>query len=609
MSIRAVAFGGCFMATLSCNQAPPVPENPKPFGAPDFGTTTTQGVSPPPISGGTLLVSHDGKKAIAADSDRDLVTFVDLASAVVQAQSKLSRGDEPGRLVEDNGGNVYVALRGSGELATFSLASGQLLERRPVCAQPRGVAYDGTLDQIVVVCATGELVTFPTGLGPALQTVVVEPDLRDVVVEGASLFISKFRTAEILRTSRNGSIVQRVALPSDLPGHTAALAWRMRETQDHRLFVTYQLDSTSFISTTPGGYGNSGPGGIAPGPLRPVPVGGGGPIASSGGGGGVVVAAVATLSTTDMTVAPAEVQLGAIVLPVDLALSPAQADTATVVIAAANWRSKIAPAYTTLAAAIAPAAVDGQLIAAEIAVDGTILLQSREPARLYVVKPGRQNVGDQILNAITLSDVSRDDTGHAIFHTNSGTGLACASCHGEGGDDAQTWNFNGVKARRTPSLLGTVKGTAPYHWDADFADLTALAHEVYTRRMGGALLRPDQLSALKGWLEQLPAPRRPPVVDDNARARGKALFEGKAGCSTCHSGSSYTNNATMDVGTGGAFQVPPLVGVGARAPLLHAGCATTLLERFTKCGTPAHANATTLQGTEIQDLVVFLETL
>ena len=610
VSVRAAAFGAGLAASLSCNQAPPIPENPTPFGAPDFGTTTTQSVSPPPISGGTLLVSHDGKTAVAADPDRDLVTFVDLAGAVVRTQSKLSPGDEPGRLIEDSGGNVYVALRGSGELATFSLASGQLLGRRPVCAQPRGIAYDASLDQIIVACATGELVTFPTGLGPAVQTVVVEPDLRDVVVDGASLFISKFRTAEILQTSRTGSIVQRVSLPTDLPGHTAALAWRMRETQDHRLFVSYQVDSTSFISTTPGGYGNSGPPGAAPGPLRPGS-GGGPPLtaAGTGGDGGVAVAAVATLSTTDMTVAPTGVRLGAIVLPVDLALSPTQTDSATVVIAAANWRSKIAPAYTTLAAPVAPAAVDGQLIAAEIAVDGTILLQSREPARLYVVKPGGGNRADQILSEITLSDVSRDDTGHAIFHTNSGAGLACASCHGEGGEDAQTWNFNGVKARRTPSLLGTVKGTAPYHWDADFADLTALAHEVYTRRMGGVLLKPDQLSALKGWLEQLPAPRRPPVVDESARARGKALFEGKAGCSTCHSGSSYTNNATMDVGTGGEFQVPPLVGVGARAPLLHGGCAATLLERFTKCGTPAHGDETTLQDAEIQDLVVFLETL
>ena len=48
--------------------------------APGFGTPVTCGTLPPPISGGTLIVSRDGTRAIAADPDCDVVYVVDLAS-------------------------------------------------------------------------------------------------------------------------------------------------------------------------------------------------------------------------------------------------------------------------------------------------------------------------------------------------------------------------------------------------------------------------------------------------------------------------------------------------------------------------------------------------
>jgi mono/diheme cytochrome c family protein len=621
------AVVGVLFGALGCNAAPPVPDNPVPALAPDLGTTTTLADSPPPISGGTLLLSRDGTTAIAADPDRDFVSFVDLASGAVRARTDLSAHDEPGRLVEDMGGLVHVALRGSGELATFSLATGALLGRRAVCAQPRGVAYDSEFDQVVVACATGELVTLPAASGPALQVQTIEPGLRDVVIDGDSIFLSKFRTAEVLRLTRNGDIVQRTSLPAD-GGNSPAMAWRMRASPDHQLYVAYQIDSTSFVPTTPGGYGNAGSGGSTAFPGSPGSGPGVGVVFASGGGGsaglsgfnpngGIVRTAVASLSMPDLTPTPLAGPSAANVLPVDLALPPAGGPIGSVpvLVAAGNWKSALTSAYATLApgpvgpfSGATPAAIDGQVIATEIRQDGTILLQSREPAVLYFVRPGITGQPDVVVSSTTLSDVSREDTGHTIFHTNSGGSVACASCHGEGGDDSQTWNFGGTKPRRTPSLLGTVKGTAPYHWDADFPDLRSLSHEVYTRRMSGRVLASDQVSALQGWLEQLPAPKRP-NVDPAARARGQVLFQGKAACASCHSGPSYTNNATVDVGTGAALQVPPLVGVGDRAPFMHAGCAKTLTERFTACATDAHGQTSNLTSAEIGDLVTFMESL
>ena len=143
--------------------------------------------------------------------------------------------------------------------------------------------------------------------------------------------------------------------------------------------------------------------------------------------------------------------------------------------------------------------------------------------------------------------------------------IACASCHPEGGDDGNVWNLDG-NSRRTPSLRGTIAGTAPYHWPGDMKDLPALFNDVYTVRMNGVLLQSDQTSVLQRW-SKVPAPPSPSWVDTAAASRGKAVFERAAvGCASCHSGAKLTNNATVDVGTGGHFQVPPSSAAPAGAP-------------------------------------------
>jgi hypothetical protein len=71
-----------------------------------------------------------------------------------------------------------------------------------------------------------------------------------------------------------------------------------------------------------------------------------------------------------------------------------------------------------------------------------------------------------------------------------------------------------------------------------------------------------------------------------------------------------TNNDTVDVGTGGPFQVPSLVGIAHRAPFVHTGCASTLRERFDpSCGGTDHGKVDDLTETQIDDLIAYLETL
>jgi len=89
------------------------------------------------------------------------------------------------------------------------------------------------------------------------------------------------------------------------------------------------------------------------------------------------------------------------------------------------------------------------------------------------------------------------------------------------------------------------------------------------------------------------------------------LFSSKeVGCTGCHNGPLLTNNQTADVGTGGLYQVPWLIGLAARAPFLHNGCAATVRERFGPCGGgDLHGHTSQLGAEQIGDLAAFLETL
>ncbi|MSP61052.1 MAG: hypothetical protein EXR72_12050 [Myxococcales bacterium] len=189
---------------------------------------------PPALSGGTLLLLRDGHTAVAADPDRDCLWVIDLPTEKAGAVY-LDPGDEPGRLVEDAAGRVHVVLRRGGAIADLDPASSlaPLLSRRAVCPAPRGIAFDAATDRLHVVCAGGELVTLPAAGGAKTTVRPLERDLRDVVVDGDRLLISKFRAAELLVVDGAGTIVQRLSppgfsAPSVRAGATfsPAVAWR-----------------------------------------------------------------------------------------------------------------------------------------------------------------------------------------------------------------------------------------------------------------------------------------------------------------------------------------------------------------------------------------------
>ena len=606
------------------NLPPGLPTDPSASLA--LGPTTTLPTPPPAISGGTLLVLPGDATAVAADPDRDQIYIVNLGADRVTTTIALQPGDEPGRVALDGASHVEIALRGGGALVTLDPASGVILQRRAVCAAPRGLAYDAKTDLIHVACADGQLVSLPAAGGAPVRRVQLDDDLRDVVVDGDHLLVSRFRSAEILTVDSVGALTARTRLggfrsPQTRGGQlfTPAVAWRMvgmpggGAAMMHQRGVDDPIQRGRAGHIVPGSYGRGtsptncdgivhaavsrmkGDGTISAGPaLADVPL----PVDLAVSADGQQIAMVSAGNDGTTASAFGSRVTGAHVGDVDWVTGNGSATCLPDAGSTNCWR-QVAGTYScgprlTLA---------GQLIAVAFLATGEIVTQSREPANLYV--------GDI---TIPLASDSRADTGHKLFHFNAGAGLACASCHPEGGDDGRSWNFTCTGSRRTQSLQTGLRGTEPFHWDGDEKDFTQLSTDVLTGRMSGPQLMQDQASAILSWLDAQPRVKRPVPSDAAAVQRGQVLFNRSiagTSCATCHSGPHLTNNQTVDVGTGGPLQVPSLVGLANHPPFMHTGCAKTLLDRFTPAcgGGDLHGVTSGLGASEVADLVSYLQTL
>ena len=580
-----------------------------------------------PISGGNLLISSDGTHAFVADPDRDRLVDVDLTSANA-VEIPLNAGDEPGRLVQDAAGRVQVALRRGGALVTIQ--NDQVSARRAVCAEPRGLAYEAATDLVHVACSTGELVSLPAAGGDATRNVFIDRDLRDVIVRNGTLYVTRFRAAELVQLDANGAIVTRITPPteqridfndedgggissgSDGPGGVPAIpavAWRTILTPSGSILMSHQRQLQTILSTvTHGGYGQ--------------------------GCGGPVEPDLTFIDGSNATWPMLPIDGDA--LPVDIAVNNAGTELA-VVYAAAQITQRITidtitgdngtPSSTVCPDSTGDMGGDGNGAPTPVAEGGlgTLMTDTLGAPTSVAFTPSDQVViyypelpglaihgNDGTTQIITLPGDIGYDAGRALFHTQTPSGLACASCHPEAKDDGLIWNFDTEGVRRTQNVSGQILARAPYHWVGDEPNLPVLMDDVFGNRMGGAPPSNSEHESLGPWLDRVPAPAPLADVDPAAAARGQTLFQSAdVGCTTCHAGSLMSTKAIVDVGTGGAFKVPSLLGVNGRAPYMHTGCAATLLDRFTPAcgGGDTHGHTSQLTSDQLNDLVAYLETL
>lgn len=634
-----VALGGC----NSLDQRAENENEPRLVIPLDERAPVTAKVAPPPISGGTLSVLSDDSAAIVADPDRDRISIVDLTTRSVRKTIELQHGDEPGRSVEDGQKHVHVALRSGGAVVSIDPATGSLLSRRAVCKAPRGIAFEPATDLLHVACAEGKLISLPARGGEVVRSLSLGPDLRDVLVRGSELWITRFKSAEVLRVSSTGTLDRRVTIPqaqgslsrapasdgspTDGPAaepDTVALqpgtAWRAISNATGGAMIVHQETVIDEIPITP-------------------------PSASGSayGGGGFVCDGIVknVLSTISVDGSVSSIGFMGAPLPVDIAISRDQnwiavAHAGTpdfsgprpfVVFPGENGStapskggfgggssvsifsvSDMANGGNSCAFAQGSIGIE-PATAVAFTGSGLLLVQTREPAQLLI----QSGVPFGATEMLALGGEFRADTGHELFHRDAGGGIACASCHPEGGEDGHTWRFSGFGERRTQALHVGLRGTAPFHWNGDLPDVGALMSEVFVGRMGGVREHESRVSALSEWLFALKAP--PPIraATDEAVTRGKVLFESAdVGCTQCHSGSKFTDNRTLSIDSVATskLQVPSLVAVGYRAPFMHNGCAATLAARFdAACGGNQHGNTAALSEAQRGDLVAYLESL
>lgn len=583
------------------------------FGMPIFplelGPTVKAEEPPPAVSGGTMAISPDQSLVVAADPDRDQVYLVPLGNPTAFSVVELQFRDEPGRVAFDDSNRVHVALRRGGGFVSIDLATGSILGRRDACAAPRGIDFDELTGGLYVACHSGKLLTLDPANGDVLDEIFIEAGLRDVIVTSEHIYVSKFRTAELFVLDRSGERLATMTPPTleamtfdpttgveQLSPFEPSVAWRTIPHPDGGVVMMHQRGRADGLKPTGGGYGSD--------PCF----------------GGALHSAVTPMQYGVET--PTTASLGFVSLPVDGALF--RGNSEAVVVSAGNM-SSFGFEFTAPAVSIEvnsehrdfdcplrdmwEPGIGGQVTSAVALPNDTVILQLREPAQLRIYPSGVFSSP----TIIVLDPESRRDTGHQLFHANPGSGVACAGCHPEGADDGRVWEFQCIGERRTQPLHFGILGTEPFHWDGDMEDFTMLMTEVFVGRMSGEQPQTGDVQLMAEWLDSVAAPPIEPPANPSAVARGRALFNDTGvGCASCHSGPKLISEGWFDVGTGGSFQVPSLVGLADREPYMHTGCAKTLRERFTNpaCGGgDLHGRISHLAPSQIDDLIAYLETL
>ncbi|HEY3499155.1 MAG TPA: cytochrome C peroxidase [Polyangiaceae bacterium] len=256
--------------------------------------------------------------------------------------------------------------------------------------------------------------------------------------------------------------------------------------------------------------------------------------------------------------------------------------------------------------AVAPSPVDAEMLRVRVAAGPTgvavdapnrraVVWSQFERALSLVPLPATRaplSVADPGVTRIPLG-VARETLsaelalGRRLFHAVNDPriardGRACASCHVGGRDDGLVWSTPGGP-RRTKTLAGLLRGTAPYSWDGSAATLHDQIRSTLERLDGQGGLRPVELDALIAYVAALPPPPRGEA--DGKVERGAELFHSAAtGCATCHRGEAKSDLARHSVASDtlsdvtARFDTPSLAFLSGRAPYFHDGRYASLRE-------------------------------
>lgn len=196
---------------------------------------------------------------------------------------------------------------------------------------------------------------------------------------------------------------------------------------------------------------------------------------------------------------------------------------------------------------------------------------------------------------------------------------SCATCHLDGGRvDGLPWDFlrDGIDNGKDVISLVNLLQTPPYNRLATRPDARYCIESgvVVSHHVTPDPAEVDDLLAYVGSLTAEVNPKLPKFA--GAALRGRALFEGKADCASCHPGPYFTDKRTHNVGINSRnepnarYDTPSLVEAYRTAPYYHDGRAATMRDALTMHDTEGlHGNLSKLTASEIEDLIAYVLSL
>jgi len=236
----------------------------------------------------------------------------------------------------------------------------------------------------------------------------------------------------------------------------------------------------------------------------------------------------------------------------------------------------------------------------------------------------------RVTRRISLGPTARKDphlAGRFLFNSATivkGGQFSCNSCHPDGTTDGISWKFTHVPdalgreiTRNVRSLRGEIGDTGPFRWTGHDTALEAFVQHETVGLLQSPKMEEAQFRQIADYIRSLPLPPNPHRQEDGSftdtAKQGKLLFEGKAGCVSCHAGPKAGGGRKVRVGTtppGLELDVPHLAGVYDSYPYLHDGRAATLEEIFQRHNEEKlHGSAHTLTAEELKALLEYVREL
>jgi DNA-binding beta-propeller fold protein YncE len=576
----------------------------------------------------SIAILQSGQLAVV-NPDQGSVSFLDAQSLAVLGT--VSVGGDPHALLQLQSGDLWVSTYHGGQVVSVDPGTQAVKASASLCEGPYGMAESPDRTWVAVTCEwSGQVLRVdPSGLtATPLASGLQRP--RGVVIVGSTAVVSELAGGNVAQVSSAGAVTRLSLVPSaaayrpELTLMTANLAASVVPAFGH-LFVAHELvnhtgDSTDEVAADD--YGTvvdgtpkinaaatrltlSGETVSAPADTPPVysrfdvaTHAFSGPVAAAPFGSRFLL--VAHQSTNDVAVLDTT------------ATDPNQRLLATYEVGAAPSGLAVDPAGQV-------AYVDNAFDASVSRLDLTLAQSPSGPSYTPSLTLVRTLASPYSAAALVGRKLFYDATNP---HVTPSRVVACATCHPGGADDGLIWFMHTasipLKRRRTPHLANSHTGTAPYHWDGEFATMADLVNATVTGLMAGDGLLVDG-STVQAFVDEIVQPAVPPAQDAAAVARGQTMFQSTtAACATCHIGTEFTDGlehavltpmslTSDDVFT--AANTPNLHGLFFRAPFFHDGRSPSLEDLLTRSDASAHGDLVGASAQDISDLMAYLSSL